>query len=199
MSTATVRTHYTPEDLLRMPDGNRYELVDGQLVELNVSIWSSYVAGVIFQALYAFCRQNRLGWVLPEGTTFQCFPRAPALVRKPDVSFIRLERLSLAQATAEGHCPVVPDLMVEVVSPNDLAYEVDEKVQLYLDAGTRLVWVVNPQRRTVAVHRPTSLGSILREQDELTGEDVVRGFCCRVGDFFEPPPGVGAAAEQGSP
>ena len=88
--------------------------------------------------------------------------------------------------------------MIEVISPNDTAYEVDEKVQLYLDAGTRLVWVVNPQQRTVEVHRPTSLGSILREQDELTGEDVVPGFACRVGDFFAPPPGA-VAAEQGTP
>jgi Uma2 family endonuclease len=199
MSTATIKTHYTPEDLLRMPDGNRYELVDGQLVELNVSIWSSYVAGVIFQMLFAYCRQHRLGWVFPENTSYQCFPRQPALVRRPDVSFIRLERLSLATATAEGHCPVVPDLMVEVVSPNDTAYEVDEKVQLYLDAGTRLVWVVNPQQRTVEVHRPASLGSILREQDELTGEEVLPGFACHVRGFFEPPAGIGATAEQPSP
>jgi Uma2 family endonuclease len=199
MSTATAKARYTPEDLLRMPDGNRYELVDGQLVELNVSIWSSYVAGVIHRILSLYCLANRLGWVLPEGTTFQCFQREPELVRKPNVSFIRRERLSLAQATVEAHCPVVPDLMVEVVSPNDTAYEVDEKVQLYLDAGTRLVWVVNPQRRTVAVHRPTSLGTILREQDELTGEDVVPGFRCQVRDFFEPPPDADGMAAQASP
>jgi Uma2 family endonuclease len=192
MSTAAVKTRYTPEDLLRMPDGDRYELVDGQLVELNVSTWSSYVAGLIFQTLFAFCRQHRLGWVFPPDTSFQCFPQATEMVRKPDVAFIRLGRLSLQQAS-EGHCPVVPDLAVEVLSPNDTAYEVDAKVRLYLDAGVRLVWVVNPQQRTVEVHRPTSLGSILREQDDLTGEDVVPGFGCRVGDFFEPPPGAGAA------
>jgi Uma2 family endonuclease len=199
MSTAAVKARYTPEDLLRMPDGNRYELVDGQLVELNVSIWSSYVAGVIYRILSLHCLANRLGWPFPEGTSYQCFPGFPALVRRADVSFIRLERLSLATATEEGHCPVVPDLMVEVISPNDTAYEVDEKVRLYLDAGTRLVWVVNPQQRTVEVHRPASLGSILREQDELTGEDVLPGFTCRVREFFEPPPGAGAAAGQPSP
>jgi Uma2 family endonuclease len=195
MSTAAVKTRYTPEDLLKMPDGDRYELVDGQLVARNVSTWSSYVAGVILRVLQTFCQQNRLGWVLPPDTSYQCFPQAPEMVRKPDVSFIRLGRLSLAQA-AEGHCPVVPDLAVEVLSPNDTAYEVDAKVRLYLDAGVRLVWVVNPQQRTVEVHRPAGLGSILREQDELTGEEVVPGFSCRVGDFFQPPAGAGVGAGQ---
>jgi Uma2 family endonuclease len=194
MSTVVAKTRYTPEDLLTMPDGDRYELVDGQLVEQNVSIWSSYVAGVIFQALWAHCQQNRLGWTFPEGTTYQCFPQAPSMVRRADVSFIRPERLSLAQATAEGHCPVVPDLLVEVVSPNDTAYEVDAKVRLFLDAGARLVWVVNPQQQTVEVHRATGLGTILRHNDELTGEDVVVGFQCRVADLFQPPAGVGTGA-----
>jgi Uma2 family endonuclease len=198
MSTAAVKTRYTPEDLLRMPDGDRYELVDGQLVELNVSTWSSYVAGIILKVLLSFCQQHRLGWVLPPDTSYQCFPQAPEMVRKPDVSSIRLGRLSLEQAS-EGHCPVVPDLAVEVLSPNDTAYEVDAKVRLYLDAGVRLVWVVNPQQRTVRVHRPTSLGSILREQDELSGEDVIPGFTCLVGEFFEPPPGASAAAGHAAP
>jgi Uma2 family endonuclease len=198
MSTVASKTRFTPEDLLTMPDRDRYELVDGHLVEQNVSTWSSYVAGVVFQALHAYCQQNRLGWTLPEGTTYQCFPNAPAMVRRADVSFIRLERLSLAQATAEGHCPVVPDLVVEVISPNDTVYEVDAKVQLYLHAGTRLVWVVNPQQQIVEVHRATGLGTILRPNDELTGEDVVVGFRRRVGDLFQPPAGVGTGATDGS-
>ncbi len=112
-------------------------------------------------------------------------------MRKPDVSFIRLDRLSLEQASTVGHCPVVPDLVVEVLSPNDVAYQVDARVQLYLDTGARLVWVVNPQRHTMAVHRASGIGAILREQDELTGEDVVPGFRCHVGEFFQPPAGIG--------
>jgi len=198
MSTVASKTRYTPEDLLTMPEGDRYELVDGQLVEQNVSTWSSYIAGVIYRLLSNYCQENRPGWVLPDNTSFQCFPQAPAMVRKPDVSFVRLERLSLAQATAEGHCPVVPDLAVEVLSPNDTAYEVDAKVQLYLDAGARLVWVVNPQQQTVEVHRATGQGTILRQNDELTGEDVVVGFQCRVADLFQPPAGVGTGAGQES-
>ena len=190
MITVASEKRYSPEDLLTMPDGAFYELVDGRLVERKMSIWSSYVAGMVFHLLNSFCRDHRLGWVLPEGTSFQCFPALPGRVRKPDVAFIRLQRLSLAQATAEGHCPLAPDLVVEVVSPHDTTYEIDEKVREFLDAGVPLIWVVNPEQRTVEIHRAGGTGTILRENDEIGGEDVIPGFRSRVGDFTLPPPGV---------
>ncbi len=195
MITIASEKRYTPQDLLTMPDGKHYELVDGRLVEHKMSFWSSYVAGVIFRILDQFCRENRLGWVLPEGASFQCFQAHPGRVRKVDVSFLRLQRVSLNQATTEGHCPIAPDLAIEVVSPNDTAYEIDEKVREFLDAGVPLIWVVNPEQRTVAIHRAGGMGAILRENDEISGEDVVPGFRCRVGDFTQPPPGV----EQSNP
>jgi Uma2 family endonuclease len=173
-----------------MPDRNRYELVDGQLVEHVMSTWSSYVAGKLYARLDAFCQANPRGWVFPEGVSYQCFPDAPSRVRRADVSFIRADRMSLEQATAEGHLLITPDLAVEVLSPNDLAYEVDAKVQEYLRAGVRLVWVVNPETRTVKIHRPQAAGTILGESDDLEGEDVVPGFRCRISDLFQLPPGV---------
>jgi Uma2 family endonuclease len=187
---ATAKTRYTPADLLTMPDGKRYELVDGQLVELNMSMWSSHVAGIIHWLLTTYCRDKRLGWTFPEGTSYQCFAAFPNMVGKPDCSFIRLNRLTIQQAQAEGHGSVVPDLVVEVISPNDIAHEVDQKVHLYLTAGVALVWVVNPEQRTVAVHRAATTGTILRENDEVSGEEVVPGFRCRVGDFFVAPAGA---------
>jgi Uma2 family endonuclease len=190
MITVATEKRYTPEDLLTMPDGKLYELVDGRLVERKTSVWSSYVAGVIFHLLHSFCCEHRRGWVFPEGTSFRCFPALPGRVRKPDVAFIRLQRLSLEQATTEGHCPIAPDLAVEVVSPNDTTYETDEKVREFLDAGVPLVWVVNPEQRTVEIHRATGTGTILRENDEIGGEDVIPGFRSRVGDFSLPPAGV---------
>jgi Uma2 family endonuclease len=194
MQSVSTAKRYTPEDLQRLPDGDRYELVDGHLVEHNRSFWACYIAGRILNLLLTFSDAHHLGWVSSEGTSFQCFPAAPERVRKADVSFIRLERLTLAQATAEGHLPIAPDLAVEVLSPDDLAYEVDAKVQDYLSAGVRLVWVVNPQARTIEVHRLRGAGVILRENDELNGEDVLPGFTCRVGDLFRPPPGVDPGA-----
>jgi Uma2 family endonuclease len=194
MNSVSTAKRHTPEDLLCMPEGDRYELVDGQLVEYNKSFWASYIAGRILNRLLTCCDAHQLGWVLTEGTSYQCFPLNPERIRRADVSFLRRERLSLAQATAEGHLRIAPDLAVEVLSPNDLAYEVDAKVQDYLSAGVHLVWVVNPLARTIEVHRLRGEGTILRENDELTAEDVLPGFSCRVGDLFLPPPGVAPVA-----
>jgi Uma2 family endonuclease len=172
-----------PEDLLTMPDGDRFELVAGNLVERNMGAKSSYVAGRAHVMLTAFCDAHRRGLVFPEGTSYQCFPDDPGKVRRADTSFIAAGRLR-DDTPPEGHILIAPDLAVEVVSPNDLAYEIDEKVEEFLSAGVRLVWVVNPVSRTVRVHRPERPGVTLRAGDELHGDDVLPGFRCRVQDLF---------------
>jgi Uma2 family endonuclease len=121
---------------------------------------------------------------LPGGITYQCFPDDPDKVCKADVSFIRLIRYTAEQAQQEGHVRIAPDLAVEVISPNDLYYEVESKVEDYLRAGVQLVWVVNPESRTVWVRRADGTGVTLHENDELTGEEVLPGFRSRVGDLF---------------
>jgi Uma2 family endonuclease len=175
-----------------MPDGDRYELVDGALVERNMSAWSSYVAGLIQTLLQSFCQAHQPGWVFPEGTSYQCFPRHPEKVRKADVSFFRLSRLTPQQAMTEGHLTLAPDLVVEVLSPSDLAYDVDEKVEEWLHGGVPLIWVVNPLTRTVRVYRADGSGTFLREQEEITGEAILPGFRCLIQRFFQPPAGVAA-------
>jgi Uma2 family endonuclease len=109
-------------------------------------------------------------------------------VRRPDVSFINWEHLSPEQAEAEGHVSVVPDLAVEVLSPNDRVYEVDEKAAEWLAAGVRLLWMVHPRAREIQVRRPEGPIATLKESDELSGEEVIPGFRCRVGDLFQLPP-----------
>ncbi len=189
MITTTTPATFTPEDLLKMPDGDRYELVDGNLVERNVSLWSSYVAGELHGLLSNYCEGLGLGWVLPGGVSYQCFPDDPRRVRRPNVSFIKKDRLSLAQAEEEGHVPLVPDLAVEVISPNDLYYEVDVKVNEWLQAGVRLLWVVNPRTHQVRIYRANGSEALVRAEDQFSGEEVVPGFQCRVNDLFQPPPG----------
>jgi Uma2 family endonuclease len=184
MSTLAIKTVYVPEDLLTMPDGDRYELAAGNLVERRMSWWSTYIAGVIFRLLSNYCLEKRIGWAAPEGASYQCFPDDRQKVRRADVSFIRLDRLTSEGATAEGHMPIAPDLAVEVVSRNDLYYEVDDKVEEWLSAGVQLVWVVSPRKRTVTVHRANGTSSIFHENDELTGEQVVPGFRCQVRELF---------------
>jgi Uma2 family endonuclease len=135
--------------------------------------------------LAAYCHSNRLGWVFPQESGFQYDPTAPKKVRKPDTAFIRRDRLPDSE-WPEGFCHVVPDLAVEVVSPNDKFDEVDTKVEEYLHMGVHLVWVVSLQTRQVYVHRRDGTVTKVRENDELSGEDVVPGFRCRVKDIFPP-------------
>lgn len=153
-----------------------------------MSQWSSYVAGNVFHLTNTHNRTQGQGWVYPEGTSYQCFPLNPNLVRRADVSFIRAGRQTLEEIFREGHVPIAPDWAAEVISPNDKVYDVDEKITLFLAAGTRLIWEVNPQARTVKVHRKGAPVVILRESDDITGEDVLPGFRCPVAAFFQPPP-----------
>jgi Uma2 family endonuclease len=182
MSIVTEKT-YTPEDLLSMPDRKNYELVDGHLVERNVSVLSSWVGGRLDRVLGGFVEDHDLGWTWPADQGYVCFPDAPGKVRKADVSFIRKERLPEGP-TSEGYIYIPPDLAAEVVSPNDLSYDVVAKVVEYLDAGVPLIWVIDPEVRTVHVYRGDGSVSLLREEDELSGEDVVPGFRCPVSAIF---------------
>ena len=134
MGTINPATHYTPDDLLQMPDGDRYELVDGQLVEKDMGWEASEIASQLFLLLGSFVRERQLGRAVVEGS-YQCFADAPDKVRKPDVSFIRRERMP-ADTRPKGHNPLVPDLVVEVVSPHDSFAEVEGKVEEYLQAGS---------------------------------------------------------------
>lgn len=185
MIQALTKTTYTPEDLLAMPDGKSYELVDGQLVERNVSVLSSRVGGKLYSRVDRFCEENDLGEAWPADNGIQCFPDRPSKVRKPDVALVRKGRLP-ANLYAQGFLRVVPDLVAEVISPNDVAWELDEKITEYQGIGVRLVWIVNPEIRTIRVYRLNGPSFVLREHQELDGEDVLPGFRCRVGDLFPP-------------
>jgi Uma2 family endonuclease len=177
---------FTPEDLLTMPDGDRFELVDGKLVEQDMGALSSHVAGELFLCLGLFLRSHRLGWVFPADTTYQCFPGRPNVVRKPDVSFIRLGRLPNEELPG-GHIRIASDLAAEVVSPKDLFYEVEEKVAEYRSAGVSLIWVIVPPTRTVLIRRGDGTASEVGPDGELDGEGVLPGFRCRVADLFRTP------------
>ena len=81
---------------------------------------------------------------------------------------------------------IAPDLAVEVISANDLVAELDEKTEEYLAAGIPLVWVIDPEVRTVVIHRGDGTLAKLRENDDLTGESVIPGFHCKVAELFPP-------------
>jgi Uma2 family endonuclease len=186
MATVIGDRRYTPDDLLKLPGGNRFELVDGQLVETEKSLLSAFVAGRVTELLSAHSRSQNLGPVFNSDASYRCFPFDPVMVRRPDVSFI--QRLRMRAEYLTGHSPIAPDLAVEVASPNDGLYDVQDKVDEYLAAGVRLVWLINPETRIVQVYRRDGTVSHLRGDAELTGEDVLPGLRCTLGELFKPPP-----------
>jgi Uma2 family endonuclease len=187
MSILSPASTVTPEELLAMPASVDFELVDGTLVGRHAGMKPSVIAARIAILIGMFLRDHRLGRLFGADAAFRCFPDAPDKIRKPDVSFIRNGRLPGDQ-TPTGYCPIYPDLAVEVISPGDLAYEVEEKVAEYLKVGVRLVWVVHPPTRTVRIHRPRASAagpvSELTGSDAITGEEVLPGFSCNVAEFF---------------
>ncbi len=182
MSTMT-ETLFTPDDLLTMPGGDQFELVDGHLVERGMGSWASAVEIKLVILIHHAITPKGLGNVFGSGASYQCF--SGNKVRKPDASFILAGRLPDGRIPV-GHIKVVPDLAVEVVSPTDLQYEVDRKVAEYLEAGVQLVWVINPDTRVVLIYRLDGSISGVREGGELDGEGAVPGFRCSVSDLFVP-------------
>jgi Uma2 family endonuclease len=185
MGAVADKTLYTPDDLLSLPDEKGYELVDGELVERTMGAVSSWVGTQISHHLNQFVHEHRLGWVLGADCGYHCFPDSPNTVRRPDVSFVRSDRLPDSKLPT-GYFRLAPDLAVEVISPNDLAYDVEEKIREYLKAGIRLIWIVYPQTMTVTVYRPDGSSSHLGASEELSGEDVIPGFRCAMTSIFPP-------------
>jgi len=190
MSSTAPKTELTADDLLSIPDGDHYELIDGELVERQMGSVSSWIAGRVILLNGTFAEEHELGWVWPADAGYHCFSDSPDKVRKPDVSFIRRGRLP-DERPSTGFETIAPDLVVEVISPHDLFYRVDEKVEDFLQTGTRLVWVVNSPTRTVTIHRCDGSTARRREDEELYGEDVLPGFRCRASEIFLPPVKVG--------
>jgi Uma2 family endonuclease len=184
MATVAEKT-YTPDDLLAITDRPPPELVDGKLVEReSMGQESSAIALTIGSLLLAYSRANLPGAVSGADGGYQIFPHEPNRIRFPDVAFTRKDRLPGGQP-ARGHATVAPDLAVEVVSPNDNAADLLVKMDDYLKAGVPMVWVVNPDGRSVQVIRGDGTRHFLRESDTLDGGDVLPGFRCRVAEFFE--------------
>lgn len=108
--------------------------------------------------------------------------RYPDTVRGPDVAFVARDRAS--RIPERGYADLAPDLVAEILSPGDAAADVLAKVADWLAAGTRLVWLVDPERSLVHVYRPDGSLTVLRKEDSLDGESVLPGFRCPVGSIF---------------
>lgn len=187
MSTAATSppNKLTAADLSAMPDEKDFELVECQLQARKVGYLSSRIAARLIIFLGAYCDKMKLGPVLGSDAGYQCFSHDSQRIRRPDVSYLSLERIPDGTPDV-GYIPIPPDLAVEVVSPGDLALEVDNKVTEYLAAGVRLVWVIYPTTGQVLVYNTTG-GKILSSADELSGEDVIPGFRLKISELLRKP------------
>jgi len=167
----------TAQDLLylNLPD-KQTELVRGRLI---VREPPGYQHGLVAFAIGArigeFVREHKLGVVVAAETGFKLFSH-PDTVRAADAAFIGQDRAP--EPPPPGYLSLAPDLVVEVLSPNDRAGEVQGKVSDWLTAGSRLVWVIDPIRRRAVVYRTDGSVALLSEHDALDGEDVLPGFAC---------------------
>lgn len=176
----------TAEALWSMPEvrGRRYELANGELIEVpgaggthgRLALW-------VGALLLRFVGPRDLGVVSGDGTGY-LLSRDPDNLRIPDVSFVSTARLPGGEVP-EAFWPFAPDLAVEIVAPHDRAEDVQSKVREYLDAGTRMVWVLWPKRRSVTVYGPGGDIRDLGPEDELDRGDVLPGFRVRVAALLE--------------
>lgn len=170
----------TDEDLLGLPqDGNKRELVDGEIRVSPAGLRHERVVARLLGRLQHFVEDRQLGdvlgsnllYVLPSGNR-----------RGPDVSFLAAARIALV---ADSVFPeLAPDLAVEVLSPGDAPRQVLDKVGEYLQAGVPLVWVIDAAQRTAVVYRSLTDVRRLDETEALEGEDVVPGFSCPLRDIL---------------
>lgn len=166
----------TVDDLLEMPDdGWQYELVAGEITRMPpAGAEHGETEGEFVFHLRLYLSAPNAGRVYTGDTGF-LFDRDPLTVRAPDVAVVRAERLP-PKNERRGYLALVPDLVVEIVSPSERPSDIDAKVAFYLAHGVPLVWVAYPVTGTAEVYRPGALPRRLGPADALNGEEILPGF-----------------------
>lgn len=182
--SATIQLMTADEFLARPRKGCRSELIEGELIEMQpAGFFHGFTSNLLGAALTVHVRQHDLGAILAAETGFKVATN-PDTILAPDVGFVVKERLPADLSTLVKFFLGAPDLAVEVVSPGDTYEEVDTKTARYLDAGTRLVWIVRPRHKRVEVHRADGTSGLLSQNEMLSGEGVVPGFEILIAQIF---------------
>jgi Uma2 family endonuclease len=174
----------TAEELMELPDDGStfYELSRGILICMSPSAYQpSRIAGVLLVRLGGFVDQHNLGEYGSADGGFKLASN-PDTVRAPDVWFVRADRAPAAEDPGFYNGP--PDLAIEVLSPSDRFHKVALKIRDYLDAGTPLVWVLDPESKLTAVFRPGAPVRFIETDGTLDGEDVLPGFSLPLRDVL---------------
>jgi Uma2 family endonuclease len=165
-----------------VPDG-KVELVRGEL-RVSPPPGAPHGTAAINLAVLLSNHVNGRGLGHVFGDSFgYVLTQLPHTVRVPDLSFVRADRLP-PEGIGPGLLQFAPDLAVEVLSPSESASELEEKLADYTVAGTPLIWVVDPLRRTVRIMSAIRPVRWLQESDALAGENVIPGFACKVAEIF---------------
>ena len=179
---AILETLITAEQLIQMPAVEHCELIRGELIKMSpTGLEHGRVANRISVRLGLYVEERQLGIVTTAEAGFQ-ISHNPDTVRAPDIAFISAARVP--KNPTAGFFDGPPDLAVEVLSPNDRAGDVLAKIQEWLQAGCRMVWLVDPSTRTVTVYHDRRNAQVLAEKDTISGDDLLPGFLVPVAEFF---------------
>lgn len=179
----------TEKDVIRLlhREKRKFELVDGTLVEKIMGLKESTIAVELGRHVGNWNeKQGDLGMVAAADGTMRFLK---GLVRIPDLSFTRWDRLPGGMIPTEPIPDLAPDLAVEVLSDGNTKGEMERKLKEYFLAGVELVWFVDPETRTVRVYTSPDDSTELAATDTLTGGDVLPGFKLKIGELFKRLPG----------
>jgi Uma2 family endonuclease len=168
--------------LLEAPNKRLCELVDGVLVDKDMSVEASLLGGLLVHILWAFVEPRKLGWVFPADSATRLFP---GLVRIPDVSFLCRNRAPGGKRPSGPLLGVVPDLAVEVLSPGNTPGEMKRKLRDYFLAGISLVWIIDPTKENAEVHTAPDKKRRIARHQALTGKDILPGFTLTLKELFD--------------
>jgi Uma2 family endonuclease len=170
-----------------IPDEMLYEVVDGEIVEKTVGVYEVEIANILTHFLGTFAKEHRLGRAVME--MIFIIDRAKELQRRPDVAFVSHARWPVQRrAPKVAVWDLVPDLVVEVVSPSNTADQVQKKIHEYFEAGVARVWVVYPRQQEVYLYASPTQIQVLQLGQELDGGDLVPGFRLPLNALFEDDP-----------
>jgi len=173
---------WTDREMELLPkDGQKYELLDGELVMSPVTANHGSICVRLVALLYHFTQRHKLGEVFDSSTGFRL---AKDILLSPDVSFVSKARLKKILIAPDKFLYGAPDLAVEVLSPSDRMREVHRKLDRYFDSGTQVVWWVNWKIEQVHIYTPDSIAALTRPNEILSGGDVLPGFKCRLSRIF---------------
>ncbi|WP_449417606.1 Uma2 family endonuclease [Phormidium nigroviride] len=185
IETPTEKKIWTDAEFMALNrDGHRYEIVNGELIDMgNSGAKHGYVCSTLMILLGGYVRLHKLGAMFDSSTAFKM---KSGNKRSPDISFMAKERLQGLDDLPDGFLEGAPDLAVEILSPSNTVEEIDQKLVEYFDNGSRLVWVIHPRQKYVLVYRNAQEPDrLLKSNDSLAGEEIVPDFTLPIADLFQ--------------